>query len=281
MKTRSTALWLTVGATALTLACAPAAETEDPAPETAAQEEAPESPPHWTYEGQTGPAAWGGLSAEFSACAEGMQQSPIDITGALAETLPELRAQFGEVALRIVHAEHVADAINNGHTIQVNYTEGDMLSVDDTDYELVQYHFHSPSEHTVEGAHFPMEMHFVHAAADGALAVIGVFIEEGEHNDAFDPIWNNLPQEQGVENHIGEVTVDVDQLLPANATSYRYAGSLTTPPCSEGVAWIVMTEPIQLSGEQIGAFTALIEGNNRPVQPLNGRPIVTDQVENS
>ena len=121
-------------------------------------------------------------------------------------------------------------------------------------------------------------MHLVHKASDGSLAVIGVFIEEGSHNAAFDPIWANLPSEKGVETHFEEVTVNVDDLLPASPTTFRYDGSLTTPPCSEGLKWFVMTQPIQLSSDQIGAFTALIQGNNRPVQPLNDRSIMTDRI---
>jgi carbonic anhydrase len=142
----------------------------------------------------------------------------------------------------------------------------------------VQYHFHSPSEHTVKGQHHPMEMHLVHKSADNKLAVIGVFIDEGAHNAAFDPIWSNLPDTKGEEVHVENVMVDVNQLLPASMESYRYDGSLTTPPCSEGVKWIVMTTPIQMSAEQINAFRAIISGNNRPVQPLNSRVVETDRV---
>jgi carbonic anhydrase len=121
----------------------------------------------------------------------------------------------------------------------------------------------------------------VHKAADGQLAVIGVFIEEGRHNPAFDPVWANLPTKRGVETHFEAITVDVDQLLPKVWTTYRYDGSLTTPPCSEGVKWFVMTTPIALSAAQIGQFTAIIRGNNRPVQPLNRRTIVTDGVSDT
>ena len=123
-----------------------------------------------------------------------------------------------------------------------------------------------------------MEMHLVHKSADSRLAVVGVFIAEGSHNKAFDPVWGNLPAQKGVETHFPSVKVDVDALLPTSRASYRYDGSLTTPPCSEGVSWIVMTTPIQLSSEQVGAFRRLIDGNNRPVQPLNGRTILTDAV---
>ena len=234
--------------------------------------------PHWAYEGEAGPDSWGKLSLEFSTCAVGRSQSPIDIGQTASASLPGIRAVFRPAQLKIAHHEHVADAINNGHTIQVNYSDGDTLTVGDATYELVQFHFHSPSEHTVAGKHFPMEMHFVHKSASGGLAVIGVLIEEGARNAAFDPVLSNLPKEKGVESHFEHVKVNVDDLLPKTRTSYRYDGSLTTPPCWEGVKWLVMTTPVQLSSEQIGAFTALLKGNNRPVQPLNGRVVATDRV---
>jgi carbonic anhydrase len=124
-----------------------------------------------------------------------------------------------------------------------------------------------------------MEMHLVHRSAEGKLAVAGVFIEEGRHNAAFDPIWSNLPSTKGSESHFEDVIVDVTALTPAATTTYRYDGSLTTPPCSEGVKWIIATTPIELSREQIGAFRKIIHGNNRPVQPLHGRSVVTDQLD--
>lgn len=239
----------------------------------------PAGSPHWTYEGETGPASWGKLSADFSACSSGRSQSPIDIGKTSPASLPELRAAFRPAELRIVHHEHLADAINNGHTIQVNYSQGDTLTVGNASYDLAQYHFHGPSEHTVGGKHSPMEMHLVHKSGAGGLAVVAVLIEEGAHNAAFDPVWSNLPKQKGVETHFEHVKVNVDDLLPRARTTYRYDGSLTTPPCSEGVKWLVMTTPVHLSPEQIGAFTALIKGNNRPIQPSNGRAIATDRVK--
>lgn len=238
----------------------------------------PHDATHWTYEGEKGPQFWGKLDPEFSLCADGPNQSPIDIAKTSPASLPKLRANFSPAKLQIVHHEHMADEINNGHTIQVNYSEGDTLTIGDSSYELIQFHFHSPSEHTLQGKHYPMEVHFVHKSASGALAVVGVFIEKGAHNAAFDPIWLNLPAQKGVESHFEHVKVNVDDLLPHSHKSYRYDGSLTTPPCSEGVKWIVMKSPIHLSAEQIGKFTALVEGNNRPVQPLRNRVIVTDAV---
>ena len=246
---------------------------------TAATAPATVSDAPWHYEGDEGPAHWGTLSAKFASCQSGRAQSPIDIVAPMRrDTSDAVVLKFAPASLRIVHHDHVADAINNGHTIQVNYSEGDTLIVGGSAYQLVQYHFHAPSEHTVDGTQFPMEMHLVHTNADGQLAVIGVLIAEGAHNAAFDPIWTNLPATKGVENHLEHVTVDVDALLPRARTTYRYDGSLTTPPCSEGVKWFMMTTPIALSKTQIAAFAALFHGNNRPVQPLNGRPVLTDEV---
>lgn len=238
----------------------------------------PHDTPHWSYNGERGPRFWGKLDPDFSLCQEGQSQSPIDIAKTSPATLPKLHADFSPAKLQIVHHEHIADEINNGHTIQINYSEGDTLTIGDTNYELIQFHFHSPSEHTVKGKHYPMEIHFVHKSPSGNLAVVGVFVEKGAHNKAFDPIWANLPTQQGVESHFEHVQVNVDDLLPHSTNSYRYDGSLTTPPCSEGVKWIVMQTPIQLSAQQIKKFTSLIKGNNRPVQPLNRRVTVTDAV---
>jgi carbonic anhydrase len=227
---------------------------------------------HWSYEGESGPASWGTLNPEWLPCGDGKSQSPIDIDQAGADD-PATTA-----SLQVTHAAHVADGVNNGHTIQINYSQGDVLTVDGQPFDLVQYHFHSPSEHTVKGQHHPMEMHLVHKSADNRLAVIGVFIAEGVHNAAFDPVWSSLPATKGAETHLENVMVDVNQLLPTSMESYRYDGSLTTPPCSEGVEWIVMTTPIQMSPEQINAFRSIISGNNRPTQPLNGRAVETDHV---
>ena len=257
-------------AASLALGAAAGAPPDPPKPEHGA--------PHWGYEGEGGPESWGKLSPEFSTCAAGHSQSPIDIGKTSPASLPKERAAFGPAELKIVHHEHVEDAVNNGHTIQVNYTDGDTLAVGDARFELVQYHFHAPSEHTVGGKRYPMEMHLVHKSAAGALAVIGVLIEQGAHNAAFDPVWSHLPKAKGAESHLEHVKVNVDDLLPTTRTSYRYDGSLTTPPCSEGVKWFVMTTPVQLSADQIAAFTALVKENNRPVQPLNGRAVVTDRI---
>ena len=257
-----------------------------PAPQATQVTTRPSAPaagdPVWHYEGDEGPSNWGMLSPKFASCASGRQQSPVDIsTPGRVSGGEALKTNFSPANLRIVHHDHMADAINNGHTIQVNYSEGDTLTVGTTAYQLAQFHFHAPSEHTVNGKHFPMEMHLVHKTSDGKLAVIGVLIAEGGANAAFEPIWANLPKQKGMEHHFANVKVDVDALLPTARTTYRYDGSLTTPPCSEAVKWFVMTSPIALSAAQIGAFTSIIRGNNRPVQPLNGRAVVTDAISGS
>ncbi|HET9703793.1 MAG TPA: carbonic anhydrase family protein [Vicinamibacterales bacterium] len=235
--------------------------------------------PVWHYEGAEGPQNWGKLSPKFAMCGEGRAQSPIDIAAVTPATEAlAMKLNLLPGTLRIAHHEHLADGINNGHTIQINYQGADTLTIGADAYTLAQYHFHNESEHTVKGRHYPMEMHLVHKSASGKLAVVGVFIEEGAHNAAFEPIWSNLPKQKGQETHYPAVTVDVDSLLPADRASYRYDGSLTTPPCSEGVRWIVMATPIQLSAAQIKAFTSIIHDNNRPPQPLNGRQVLAEGV---
>ena len=144
---------------------------------------------------------------------------------------------YQPATLRIIRHEHLVDVINNGHTIQINYDEGSTLTVDATEFELAQYHFHVPSEHTIEGKSFPMEMHLVHVSKQGKIAVLGVLIEEGSHNSVFDPVVEHIPLEVGSEEHLENVRVEIDDLFPEDYSTFRYAGSLTTPPCSEGVRW--------------------------------------------
>jgi carbonic anhydrase len=233
----------------------------------------------WHYEGAEGPDNWAQLSPKFATCGSGKAQSPIDIVSAtVSKVATPMTLRVPPAELKIAHHEHVADGINNGHTVQINYPGADTLTLGDQSFALVQYHFHGPSEHTLDGRHTPMEMHLVHKSETNTLAVIGVFIEAGAHNAAFDPIWSNLPAQKGQETHYPAVKVDVDALLPAVRAAYRYDGSLTTPPCSEGVKWVVLSTPIQLSAEQIRAFTQLIPDNNRPTRALNGRTVISDVV---
>lgn len=221
----------------------------------------------WGYGTENGPAVWGQLSPEYALCAAGTHQSPIDLVNPTSAALPAIAFNYQPAALNIR---------NNGHTIEVAFPKGNWIEVDSTRYELLQFHFHAPSEHTVAGQPFAMEMHLVHQSEDGALAVVGVLIERGKDHIAFNPLWAYLPSTLGAAQQIEQIAIDAGDLLPSARASYRYDGSLTTPPCSEGVKWFVLTTPIELSEAQIATFAAIIHGNNRPVQPLNGRQLLVD-----
>jgi len=222
---------------------------------------------HWTYEGESGPAHWGELSGDYATCSKGQSQSPIDISGAQDQDVADVEFSYEDSAINI---------LNNGHTVQVNYDEGSLISVDGVDYQLLQFHFHTPSEHTVGGKSFDTEMHLVHKNDKGELAVVGVLIARGAENEAFADIWAGLP-EHASEVETLDAYVNADDLLPADRSSYRYTGSLTTPPCSENVKWIVLKTPIELSGAQVDELHAIINDNNRPVQPLHKRNLISDK----
>lgn len=243
----------------------------------------------WGYEAKNGPDVWAELSPEYILCAAGKHQSPIDLVNPTPAELPPIPYDYSPTNMNIR---------NTGHTIEVACPEGNWIEVDGTRYELLQFHFHAPSEHTVVGKLFDMEVHFVHKSEDGALAVVGLLIERGRHKFAFDPIWSHLPavpgETQRIENvaEDGSLIVDprfmfapndqVEDVAPSLFLSYyRYDGSLTTPPCSEGITWIVLTTPIEMSEAQIAAFKAIIHDNNRPVQPLNGRELLVNSTGTS
>ena len=217
--------------------------------------------PHWGYDGAAGPSHWGRLSPDFKVCEVGLQQSPIDLKGATPADPGTIDVTFRKMPLRIV---------NNGHTIQVKCAPGSRSRIAGKRYELVQFHFHHPSEHLLNGKKFPLELHFVHRAADGGLAVIGVFMRRGQLNPALQPIWNAFPAAAGPERSAG-VDIDPMSLLPPTRTFYRYSGSLTTPPCSEGIVWSVLVDPIELSQGQVRRFAALFPSNARPARPLGTR----------
>jgi carbonic anhydrase len=218
--------------------------------------------PHWSYEGDGAPARWGELSADFRTCSVGAEQTPIDLTGGIrAQTGPALLS-YQLLPLKL---------INNGHTIQVNTPPGSRLRIEHVTYELLQFHFHHPSEHLLSGKALDLECHFVHRAASGALAVVGVFIRPGAANPSLAPIWQAMPSAEGPEKEVAGVTVDTAALLPKQRAYFRYMGSLTTPPCSEGITWTVFRNPVEASPEQIRRFAALFPMNARPQQPLNRR----------
>lgn len=213
----------------------------------------------WEYEGDHGPRYWASITPENAACA-GAQQSPIDLVPSHAGKLQMLLPSWKSAAPVV---------LNNGHTIQANAAPDSFTRLGDTNYQLLQVHFHAESEHTVLGTHFPIEAHFVHKGPDGGLMVIGVMIEEGAANPVLGAIWNAAPTGKGEAKT--SQPLDLASLLPDNERRFQYAGSLTTPPCSEIVNWNVFTTPITASAEQIAAFEKLYSDNFRPVQKLNRR----------
>lgn len=225
----------------------------------------------WSYEGETGPDYWGALSPDYAACAVGQRQSPINIETATVEPapLPPIETAYREVPLRIV---------NNGHTIQVNYGPGSVLRVGERIYELRQFHFHAPSEEAIDGHRYPLVAHLVHGDEAGNLAVIAVLFDVDHArargpNPALEPIWAHLPQEPGDEREYPDVTVQAMHLLPEDRSYYLFEGSLTTPPCTEGVSWFVLRTPVPISEEKLRRFTAIHPDNARPIQPTFGRTV--------
>lgn len=221
----------------------------------------------WGYEGPDGPAHWATLSPEFSACA-GHNQSPIDL----------LTVKMIEADLETVHFNYQPvplDVVNNGHTIQVNYAPGNHITVDGIQFELKQFHFHSPSENRIDNHSYRMEAHLVHADANGHLAVVAVMFDEGAENTFLARIWRHMPKKAGSHVRIAEEKIAVDDLLPPDRNYYRFNGSLTTPPCTEGVRWLVCKHALEASKQQVEAFRTVMEhDNNRPVHPVNARPVL-------
>jgi carbonic anhydrase len=226
--------------------------------------------PHWSYDGDVGPSHWGALDPSFATCSSGTTQSPVDLPatpqgGGKAPATPTWSA----VPLRVV---------NNGHTIQVDDAAPSSFVVDGTTYALKNFHFHSPSEHTVNGRSYDVEMHFVHKTPDGKIAVVALLFNHGRTNDVLAPLWSAMPSAPRGEPVMKSDTIDVQALLPKAPTFYRYDGSLTVPPCTEGVKWFVVVPdaaaPSELSDAQIAQLRAALHGaSNRPIQPLGGRSI--------
>jgi carbonic anhydrase len=167
----------------------------------------------------------------------------------------------------------VADLIDNGHTIQVTTDMTITLAIGATAYEFVQLHFHAPSEHTIDGVQAPLEVHFVHKSAAGELAVLGILVREGEHNEVMAPIIAALPSSPDDPRHLDNLDLPMDNLRPLPGSYYRYDGSLTTPPCSEGVQWIVAADHYEISAQQMAEIVPHLHDNFRPVQPLGSRKI--------
>jgi carbonic anhydrase len=217
--------------------------------------------PHWSYEGAHGPDHWGDLDPADRVCSIGSQQSPIAIDASIEARLPPLE---------IAWAERPDTIVNNGHTIQLAFAEGGALKVGSETYKLVQFHFHHPSEHLIDDKHSAMEAHFVHRNAAGSLGVIGVLMTAGKTNPAFAKIAATMPQTAG-EPVKADPGIDPKGLLPGKLGYYAYSGSLTTPPCSETVEWMLLAEPIEVAEGDIAAFAKLYPMNARPAQKLDRR----------
>jgi carbonic anhydrase len=217
----------------------------------------------WSYEGDGGPQNWGKLNPLYTQCEVGDRQSPIDIRDGFRVDLDELRFDYKHAQFNVT---------DNGHTIQVGVNNGNYINISGKDYELIQFHFHRPAEERINGKAFAMVVHLVHKDIDGKLAVVAILIELGKSHDIVQTVWNNLPLEKKITVKALQ-EIDLSQLLPKTLQYYTYMGSLTTPPCSEGVLWIVMKEPIEISSDQITIFSRIYPMNARPLQKSSSRMI--------
>ena len=234
---------------------------------TATSLSAAEQPHHWSYSGEGGPSHWAELDAANVACGTGKSQSPIDIRlrEVHREGLPALSFHYRPTPLHI---------IDNGHSIQVDVEPGSFLRIGEKSYQLVQFHFHHPSEERINGKAAEMVAHLVHRDSEGALAVVAVLLNRGQANDMVETLWKHLPKQKEHELDFSAVKIDPAKLLPADHSYFTYTGSLTTPPCTEGVRWIVLKSPSSLSKGEIATFAAHYPNDARPVQKLNGRKVV-------
>lgn len=226
---------------------------------------------HWEYEGEAGPEHWADLDANFSTCAKGKHQSPINILKATKTHLSKI--SFDYAPNKNAKLEGVFS--NNGHTVQFQPAGQYSMSVDGNRFVLKQFHFHQPSENLIQGKSFPVEAHFVHADEQGNLAVVAVMVQEGLANSVITQLLKGLPNEKDQSNQLLLENASLLSLLPKHTSYYRFDGSLTTPPCTEGVAWFVLKQPISMSKTQIQAISQAIgHDNNRPVQATNNRVVI-------
>lgn len=263
MRKAHSAALAAVAASALLLGGCSQAGTSAPS---TSSEAAPASEAHWGYEGDGSPEHWGELSAEFETCGAGKEQSPINLRDATREDLADMEFAYDASA---------GEVLNNGHTLQYTPSTTQKVTLDGEDLELAQLHMHTPAEHEVDGKQLPGEIHFVHKNAAGDITVLGILLEEGAPNELVQYLLDNAPDTVD-SSHISQEEVNISDALPASHEYITYAGSLTTPPCTENVRWIVMTQPVTASTEQLQAFESTIGKNARPVQDMNGRELTLD-----
>ena len=230
---------------------------------------APPPPPpvargtHWSYEGDSGPANWSKINVDWAKCGNGSRQSPIDIRDGMKVELEQISFDYHPSSFNVV---------DNGHTVQVGVSGGNYITVQNRMFELQQFHFHRPSEERINGKAFEMVVHLVHRDAEGRLAVLALLLERGAPQATIQTVWNNLPLEK-FETMQPTILLDPAEMLPVRRDYYTYMGSMTSPPCSEGVLWLVMKQPVQASPAQMALFSRLYPLNARPIQPGNGRII--------
>ncbi|MGA8034557.1 MAG: carbonic anhydrase family protein [Candidatus Acidiferrales bacterium] len=224
----------------------------------------------WSYQAPNGPAQWGDLDAAYSTCKTGTRQSPIDIKDAVKAELAPIRFDYKLSPLKIV---------NNGYTVQINYEPGSSITVNGAVYNLVQFHFHHPSENKIDGQKADMELHLVHRNAEGRIAVVAVLLKSGSESAPIRDLWGYLPKEIGKEAEHKKVQLNAADFLPNERNYYKFSGSITIPPCTEGVEWYVMKQPVEVSPLQIAAFAKLFPDNARPLQATNGRQIQESSFE--
>ncbi len=223
---------------------------------------------HWGYTGHGNPSEWGELSEKYKMCSDGKNQSPINIS-----VTDSKDTDLKDIAFSYTTKSN--SVINNGHTVQVNIDAGSTIMIDGIAFELKQFHFHSPSENQIDGKNFPLEAHFVHLDKEGNIAVVALMFEEGKANAALEKVWSKLPLKAEEKTTLSLSADDVNALLPDTKEYYRFSGSLTTPPCSEGVRWFVMKKPVTISKEQVEKFThTMHHANNRPIQKMNARKVL-------
>lgn len=230
---------------------------------------------HWSYEGNTGPINWGGLNPAYRACSNGLKQSPINIDFSKVKVLKD-----SAKPLSILYQPTPVDVLNTGNTIQAHLTnDQNRLNLNGNQYTLQQFHFHTPSEHKLNGKHQEMELHLVHQDENGKIAVLGILITEGSKHKTLDEIWKVLPAQKTKDAIAINQPLQLNDLLPKNQTFFLYEGSLTTPPCTENVHWVVFKESIEMSKSQIEAFQKIFPDNHRPIQPINDRDIFMKKVD--
>jgi carbonic anhydrase len=221
---------------------------------------------HWAYEGENGPQAWGKLKPEFNLCAIGKRQSPIAIK-------EDFTLQGPAEAIQFHYNPSTGTVVNNGHTIQVNLEGDNSITVRNSTYKLLQFHFHTPSEEVVNNKRAAMVAHLVHKNDEGQLAVVAVLLDRGEPNSLLNTVWTYMPLDTNDQVRMPAGAVNMNEILPADQRYYQYFGSLTTPPCTEGVLWLVIKQPLRISPEQFKIFSQQFPFNARPTQPVNGRPV--------